>query len=213
MKLAEWEQKISVEFMTKKEELFQSKTQLNDTERYVDSEISEKQNLIIKKYEEIIKYNDYLKNQNLDLISKNNLMSQELKEIRKKLKKIVTEKPQDQICHLPLEEEKKIAKITIEKLSNENNLLKRALEKEQVFRIEKNKQILSLEEKLKITEQEMKKSEEIRYNLSVDIQTLQSNMQKLTEKLNDLENFSQTHINNFDDGDSVVNHYTAIELP
>lgn len=89
------------------------------------------------------------------------------------------------------------AKIAIEKLSHENNLLKQALEKEQKGKITKNEEVISLEEKLKKVEKEMKRCNDIRYNLSVDVQILQSNLQKLKQKLTESEKTCQEYISFF----------------
>ena len=66
----------------------------------------------------------------------------------------------------------------------ENKLLKEAIEREQNERLQQSRDMSELIEKLKLTEVQMHTSEDIRYKLSIDIQTLQLSIQRLTKKLN-----------------------------
>eukprot|EP00826_Nyctotherus_ovalis_P053235 TRINITY_DN6885_c0_g1_i7.p1 TRINITY_DN6885_c0_g1~~TRINITY_DN6885_c0_g1_i7.p1 ORF type:complete len:182 (-),score=30.11 TRINITY_DN6885_c0_g1_i7:159-704(-) len=119
-----------------------------------------------------------------ELIGKNRKMAKELKDIRQTLADLVNSQ---NFNHIEVEEKLKdqieIARGTIERLSSENILLRQALKTEQRTKQRKNSEVIVLEEELKVIEREMEHCEDTRYSLSVDIQTLQSNIRKLTHKL------------------------------
>lgn len=183
-----------------------------------DGQISRlfEENLLLQKCKEkankVLKLNDALTTQTLELIRKNKELSNEIKDIRKilvnyqeKMQKInsdekLLKKSQEnnensllQNQYLSMEISMKLSENeqTIEKLKTENSLLKSAIEKEQKERIKKIKDITVLEGKLRKAEKEIKKSEDTRYKLSVDIQTLQGNIQKLTQKIVENESLVQ----------------------
>ena len=190
------------ELKSKEEKLEKFKNRINEftkNKTAMDSQLEERdeqianlfrENLIIQKCKEevdsVISYNKNLKNSNADLIVKNKQLCNELKEIKNKLVEKIID-----IKEIP--ESKR--EIDAEKILNENSLLKQALVKEQSIRIAKTKAIIVLEEKLTKLENEIKKCESIRYRLSIDIQTLQSNFQKLTVKFNEQERINQIYLN------------------
>lgn len=120
-------------------------------------------------------------------------MAKELKQMKVELKTLKNKV--DIKSYSELKQEIKSANDIIERLSNENNLLKQGLEKEQRLRSIKNEKIVMLEEVLQRTEREMKQCEEARYKLSVDVQTLQTNIQKLSDKLTESEREYRMNLN------------------
>ena len=123
-------------------------------------------------------------------------MAKELKTIKAEVEKFTKNSSQVSIIdYNALVEELKGAKNNIERLMNENNLLKISLEDAQNNRVMQNKTIMALEEKLKRMEKNMKHCEDTRYKLSIDIQALQSNMQRLSKKLLESDSVYQSCLN------------------
>ena len=175
----------------------------NSAKAYIKSELIEKEDQITRLYQENlatqkssgiakVDYNEILTNQNKELIGKNRKLTKELLSIKQNLANLIsssnhintreqsgTLKEEIEILH----KERDIAEKTIERLSNENNLLKQALKMEQRMKVERNNKVIVLEKKLETTEREMKQCEDTRYNLSLDIHTLHFSIQKLTQKL------------------------------
>lgn len=119
-----------------------------------------------------------------ELVGKNRKMAKELKDIKQTLADLLNSQ---NFNHIEAEEKLKdqieVARETIGRLSSENTLLRQALRTEQRKKQRKKSEVAVLEEELRVIEREMEHCEDTRYSLSVDMQTLQSNIRKLTHKL------------------------------
>jgi hypothetical protein len=73
------------------------------------------------------------------------------------------------------------------KLIKENEKLKEALKREQAERVESNKDLMELEERLKLSEKQVKESEKTRLTLAMDLQLLQNNITIFFKKLKETE--------------------------
>lgn len=147
---------------------------------------------------EKMNYEGVLIGQSKELIGKNKELTKELKAIKQNIASLANTQSRSHIESTgALIQQIEIAKETIERLTNENDSLRQALRTEQGIRTARKNEVVTLEEKLKRIEKEMKRCEDTRYNLSVDIQTLQSNIQRLTQKLNQSEQLCQSYVGLF----------------
>ena len=78
-------------------------------------------------------------------------------------------------------------KLYVTKLEKENEKLKEALIQEQNEKIERTKDSIELEERLKIVEKQMEESTESRLKLTSEINNLQGNYSKVLKKIKDTE--------------------------
>jgi septal ring factor EnvC (AmiA/AmiB activator) len=74
-------------------------------------------------------------------------------------------------------------------LEKENEKLKESLRMEQEARLEQTKDLMELETRLKTGEDEVIKSQEERYQLSMDIGTISKNQTELFSKIKESEEF------------------------
>eukprot|EP00826_Nyctotherus_ovalis_P014525 TRINITY_DN14058_c0_g1_i1.p1 TRINITY_DN14058_c0_g1~~TRINITY_DN14058_c0_g1_i1.p1 ORF type:complete len:142 (+),score=28.25 TRINITY_DN14058_c0_g1_i1:659-1084(+) len=125
-------------------------------------------------------------------------MAKELKAVKEKLAELIHSPDFNHIENAEkLKDQIEIAKETIEKLSDENELLRQALKSEQKTRVARTNELVALKDRLKKIQKDMKRCEDTRYNLSVDIQTLQANIQRLTQKLGQSEQLCQMYVGLF----------------
>lgn len=133
-----------------------------------------------------------------ELTGKNREMAKELKAVKEKLAELIHSPDLNHIENAEkLKDQIEIAKEAIERLSDENDLLRQALKSEQRTRVARSNELVALKDRLKKIQKDMKRCEDTRYNLSVDIQTLQANIQRLTQKLGQSEQLCQLYVGLF----------------
>ena len=171
---------------------FTGKSEENEGEL---AEIKQKLEEHVAEKEKTNKEDNAITTKNKELLDINTGLIRELKYIKQQLDNLRT--PQN-FTHIEKPKENtNITKDVVEKLERENDLLRRALKAEQNNKVARSNEIVVLKENLREIEKKMKKCEDTRYNLSVDIQILQSNIQRLTLNFNKSKQYYQSFINLF----------------